>query len=99
MRVSTTLFVGILLATILAVGLATGCKKSGPVEGLYDTTHASALGEKARGYPFLASILREPFHKASCKWAESVHTHNLVGYDSRENAIADGHRPCKVCRP
>lgn len=65
----------------------------------FGTAHASARGEKARREPFVASIKREPFHRKSCRWAKKIATHNLVGYASRADAIADGHRPCKICRP
>lgn len=49
--------------------------------------------------PYVASKLREPFHYASCKWAKKIDPENIVYYQTREAAIADGHRPCKVCKP
>jgi len=61
--------------------------------------HASAVGAPAREKPYVASVMREPFHNADCKWAAKISEGNLVGYDTREDAIADGHRPCKVCKP
>lgn len=64
-----------------------------------EPSRASAIGAPAREKPFVASVLREPFHRADCKWAAKIHEGNLVGYDTREDAIADGHRPCKVCKP
>ncbi len=87
------------LMILLGFGLAAGCKKAKPVEGAYETDQASAFGDDAREKPFVASILREPFHKGSCKWAKKINVGNLAGYDSRDGAIDDGHRPCKVCRP
>lgn len=56
-------------------------------------------GAAAREKPYVASAIREPFHKNSCKWAAKIAEDNLVGYDTRQEAIDDGHRPCKVCRP
>ena len=44
-------------------------------------------------------VLREPYHRPDCKWAQRIAPENLVGYDSKEDAEADGHRPCKACRP
>lgn len=48
---------------------------------------------------YVASRLREPFHYPWCKWAQKIAPENLVWYQSRQEAIADGHRPCKVCNP
>ena len=61
--------------------------------------NATAAGTAARSKPFHAFIMREPFHASTCRWAEKITSANLVGYDTREQAVADGHRPCKVCKP
>ena len=53
----------------------------------------------AASSPYVASKLREPFHYTSCKWAKKIDPENIVYYQTREAAIADGHRPCKVCKP
>lgn len=60
---------------------------------------AAADGTVARSKPFQASVLREPFHKSTCRWAAKISTSNPVGYDTREEVIADGQRPCRVCKP
>ena len=41
----------------------------------------------------------EPFHDCSCEWAKKISERDLVGCDTREKALADNHRPCKVCSP
>ena len=48
---------------------------------------------------YVASELRDPFHKPSCRWAKKISRANLEGFASRDDAINAGHRPCKVCRP
>ena len=48
---------------------------------------------------YVASINKEPFHRISCRWAQKISPKNAVYYNTREEAIQDGHRPCKVCRP
>lgn len=48
---------------------------------------------------YVASASKEPFHLLSCKWAKKISLSNAVYYDTREAAIQDGHRPCKVCKP
>ena len=35
----------------------------------------------------------------TCKWAKKIAPSNAVYYTTREEAIQDGHRPCKVCKP
>lgn len=86
----------LLLALVLGPILG-GCSSEHPEQR--NAPHASATGEAARSKPCVASVLREPFHKPTCKWAKKIHTENLIGWDSREDAIADGHRPCKICQP
>ncbi|MHC4219791.1 MAG: HEPN family nuclease [Planctomycetota bacterium] len=48
---------------------------------------------------YIASWQRDPFHKASCKWARRISRKNLQGVKSRGAAVKAGHRPCRVCKP
>jgi hypothetical protein len=48
---------------------------------------------------YVASVKREPFHKVSCKWAQKISADNLQTFKTRDEAIAAGHRPCRVCKP
>ena len=48
---------------------------------------------------YVASIHKEPFHRISCRWAQKISPKNAVYYNTREEAVQDGHRPCKVCKP
>jgi micrococcal nuclease len=48
---------------------------------------------------YIASRNKEPFHVTSCKWAGKISPSNAVYYDTREESINAGHRPCKVCNP
>ena len=48
---------------------------------------------------YIASRLRHPFHHVSCRWARDIMSYNAVYYETREEAINDGHRPCKTCKP
>jgi hypothetical protein len=49
--------------------------------------------------PYVASSIRAPFHRRDCRWADRIDSANRVEYQTRDAAIAAGHRPCKVCRP
>ena len=48
---------------------------------------------------YIASARKIPFHVVTCKWAKKIAPSNAVYYTTREEAIQDGHRPCKVCKP
>ncbi len=48
---------------------------------------------------FVASRNSKVFHKPDCPFAQQILSKNLVGYNSREEAIAAGKRPCKSCKP
>ena len=82
----------LLIGLILSLPLA--CDK-----GAKSTSAASAMGEAARSKPYIASVWRDPFHRSTCKWAKKISDGNAAGYDTREAAAKDGHRPCKVCKP
>lgn len=48
---------------------------------------------------FVASKNSKVFHKPGCPFAQKISSKNLVSYDSREQAVAAGKRPCKSCNP
>ena len=50
----------------------------------------------AAGEKYVASRHNKPFHTLSCRWAKKI---SAVYYSTRDEAINDGHRPCKVCMP
>lgn len=50
-------------------------------------------------YKYVASRLREPFHKPTCRWAKKINAENLIGFKTRQEALDSGRRPCKVCKP
>lgn len=48
---------------------------------------------------YVASRNREPFHYPRCEWALKILPENLQQFATREEALAAGKKPCKVCRP
>lgn len=48
---------------------------------------------------FLASKNSEVFHKAGCKSAAKILPKNIMNYQSRDEAIQSGKRPCAECKP
>jgi len=55
--------------------------------------------EPAATYTYVASKNSNVFHKSNCRWAKNISPANLVGYASRDEAIAAGKKPCKWCKP
>ena len=58
---------------------------------------APTIATPSEGY--VASVNSEVFHKAGCKSAAKISAKNLVHYQTREEAIRAGKRPCAECRP
>ena len=48
---------------------------------------------------YAASKNSEVFHSINCNYVDRISNSNLVFFTSREEAIASGRRPCKVCSP
>ena len=61
-------------------------------------TVASAKPPAAE-YKFVASKNSDVFHKPDCRWAKKISSKNLEGYNSKEEAIKAGKRPCRWCKP
>ena len=38
------------------------------------------------------------FHRPNCKWAAYLTPTNTQGFDSHEEAVGAGYKPCKTCR-
>ncbi|MFZ0034163.1 MAG: hypothetical protein WAK60_04130 [Sedimentisphaerales bacterium] len=50
-------------------------------------------------YEYVASKNSKVFHKPDCIWVKRIKPENLVGYNSREEAINAGKKPCGQCNP
>lgn len=50
-------------------------------------------------WKYVASKKSNVFHRPDCKWAKRISPENLIGFDSIEEAIKNGRRPCRSCRP
>lgn len=48
---------------------------------------------------YVASRNTGIFHKPSCKWAKMIDQKNKMEFSSRDEAVSEGYRPCKVCWP
>ncbi len=59
----------------------------------------SAPVQPAGGVTYYASRNSDVFHYASCRYVKQISPGNLITFSSRDQAIAAGYRPCKVCNP
>jgi methylphosphotriester-DNA--protein-cysteine methyltransferase len=48
--------------------------------------------------PFVASKIRQHFHRPECKWASYLNPNNMLEFSSHAEAVAAGKKPCKTCR-
>jgi len=48
---------------------------------------------------YVASKNSKVFHRPSCRYVKKIRPWNLTGCKNREEAIASGRRPCKICKP
>ena len=79
-----------------------------PGAGPTDTNSAAAVPKRqvtpdekpsVAEYKYVASKNSKVFHRPDCSSAKRISPKNLVGYNSREDAIKAGKRPCKICKP
>lgn len=75
-------------------GSATTAASTSPKQG-----SQQSADRLATQYQYVASKNSDVFHKADCRWVEKISPANLVGYNSRDEAIQAGKRPCKWCKP
>lgn len=87
----------VILLAAMAAALAPGCSDDAKKER--PKPKATARGADALSKPFVASILHGTFHKPTCPQVERLSKRSLNGYDTREDAMADGYLPCTVCNP
>jgi methylphosphotriester-DNA--protein-cysteine methyltransferase len=48
---------------------------------------------------YVASSNGKTFHRADCAWAKGIDPSALVTYKTKEEAIAAGKKPCRICKP
>jgi hypothetical protein len=53
----------------------------------------------AARYKYVSSKNSKVFHFPQCRSAKRINPENLVGYNSKEEVIQAGKRPCKMCKP
>jgi len=70
---------------------------AGAAPGSTQTASQTAAGTLPT--TFVASKNGRVFHRPDCRWAQNISADNLVRYQTREEALASGKKPCKSCKP
>jgi hypothetical protein len=85
-------------ATLVQVGVFADAQKT--ARSLSEAEKdAPGTTSSAASYPFVASKSGKAFHRPDCRWAQNISADNLVTYQSRDEAVQSGKRPCKLCKP
>ena len=51
------------------------------------------------GAYYVGSKNSDVYHYPSCHYVDRINPENLIYFDTPEDAIAAGYRPCKACKP
>ena len=96
----TDAFVAALLAANPQIGRTAGATPVGvrPAAAA-KKRNGSAVKPEVAKYKYIASKRGRVFHKPDGASAKRIKPGNLVGYESRDEAIKAGKRPCKRCNP
>lgn len=60
---------------------------------------SSSSSSSSSGQTYWASSNSNKFHYPGCEWAQKISSKNKVVFNSREEALNSGYRPCEVCGP
>lgn len=48
---------------------------------------------------YVGSLESDKYHRPTCRWAKKITQANLIGFDSKSEAISKGYSPCGTCKP
>lgn len=78
---------------------ALGKSHEAEVEALVSRLRPHPRNEDQEDAEYIANARTGVFHRADCQYVAKMNSDNEVKYESRNDAIDDGYRPCKKCRP
>jgi DNA-entry nuclease len=85
-----------------------GTGSAGVAEGAAASGNASSTGSKSsddsgnvkkQGANYIGNSNSRKFHRPGCKSVAKMSDKNKVTFSTRDEAIADGYQPCKICNP
>ncbi|HOV80118.1 MAG TPA: stalk domain-containing protein [Bacillota bacterium] len=78
----------------LFVKLQQEARESG--KGLWGAAAVPSVSGEAK---YIGNSRTKKFHRPDCRWAGEISPENRVGFKNRDEALAAGYVPCRVCRP
>ena len=51
------------------------------------------------GSGYVASELCKAFHRPNCRYVRRIRPNYVIHFDTREEAIREGVKPCRICKP
>jgi len=89
--------------TIFLLGIILGCALTLGVIRLVPRSAETQSPASARSVQpveqYYASKVSMKYHRPDCEWARKIPPANLVIFASKQEAEAQGYKPCKVCKP
>ncbi len=74
-------------------------EKPAPERAAQTVSHPAVEQTSPTEAAFVASKNSDVFHRADCSSAKRIKPENLIGYNSPDEAIQAGKKPCKRCKP
>lgn len=82
-----------------SAGVAEGAAASGNASSTGSKSSADSGNIKKQGANYIGNTNSRKFHRPDCKSAAKMSDKNKVTFSTRDEAIADGYQPCKICNP
>ena len=76
-------------------------KMTGPTSFITSrkTKKVKSRTQPGKALGWTASKNSKVFHRSDCSFNKRISPENLIKFDSREQALQTGRRPCKTCKP
>ncbi|MGN8817597.1 DNA/RNA non-specific endonuclease [Oribacterium sp. HCP28S3_H8] len=82
-----------------SAGIAEGAAASGNASSTGSKSSADSGNVKRQGANYIGNSNSRKFHRPDCKSVAKMSDKNKVTFSTRDEAIADGYQPCKICNP
>jgi len=104
----------LVLILVLNFGLFTSCKaeeiiekpaKEKIIEPVEEkivekpTEEEQPIKEEPQQAQYCGSINSDVYHYPYCRYVKQIKSYNIIWFNSAQDAINHGYRPCKVCKP
>jgi Adenosine deaminase len=89
----------LLLAFFLSVSIGLAAPTWTPATTSQIVSQGSAVTIDLASSDYIGNSASGIFHYANCRYVSRMSENHKVYFDTRDEAIDAGYRPCKVCRP